>query len=232
MRRIVCFRVSGSSVSSLGIITKQINQHKDILPTKYVILPTRYYWLIEKNHMFPTQKYQNFGSLAPLACNYLWVLFEFHFSGRKKIIMKRTISRVLRAQGHNLLYRQTMWFINKILRRIVCFRPKNTNNFGSLAISYSFFLIFWFSGRCKKNPTRKYKNFGSLAIIYGVFSSFWFSGRYKKYIYVSDAKVHKFRLARSHLWVKFSRVSGKFLVGINRHEQETKKILKTQLFPS
>ena len=35
-----------------------------IVPTKDVILPTRYYCLIEKNHKFRTQKCQNFGSLA------------------------------------------------------------------------------------------------------------------------------------------------------------------------
>ena len=44
---------------------------------------------------------------------------------------------------------------------------------------------------------------------------------------VSDAKVQKFRLARSarsQPLMGFSRVSGKFLVGINRHEQDHKNI--------
>ena len=36
--------------------------------------------------MFPTQKYQNFGSLAPLARNHLWVFSSFWFSGRNKVL--------------------------------------------------------------------------------------------------------------------------------------------------
>ena len=36
----------------VGIITKQINQYKDIVPTKYVILPTRYYTDWEESQCF------------------------------------------------------------------------------------------------------------------------------------------------------------------------------------
>ena len=60
--------------------------------------------------------------------------------------------------------------------------------------------------------THTHKN-GLLAIMYSCFSSFWFSGRYKKNIYVSDAKVQKFRLARSarsQPLMGFSRVSGRY----------------------
>ena len=49
--------------------------------------------------------------------------------------------------------------------------------------------------------------------MYRFFSSFWFSGRYKKTTYVSDAKVQKFRLARSarsQPLMGFSRVSGRY----------------------
>ena len=82
------FRVSGSSVSSLGI-TKQINQHKDYCTDKICYFPTRYYWLIEKNHMFPTQKCQHFGSLAPLARNNFYGFFSsFWLSGRNKSSLK------------------------------------------------------------------------------------------------------------------------------------------------
>ena len=101
------------------------------------------------------------------------------------------VSRVL--QGHNLLYRQklTMWFINRILRRIVCFRPQNTTNFGSLAISIAFscvsgfligikihkyiYICFW-----RKSAKISARSLCSLTTINGFFSSFWkVSGRYK-----------------------------------------------------
>ena len=50
----------------------------------------------------------------------------------------------LRAQGHNLLYRQTMWFINKILRRIV-FQTQKYQKIS--ARSQSVYIAFsWFSG--------------------------------------------------------------------------------------
>ena len=104
--------------------------HGHIVPTKYVILPTRYYWLIEKNFMFPTQNYTNFGSLAPLARNNLWV---FQVSGFLVAITRHEreyITSVTNART----------FTNKILRRIVYFRRKNI--FRSLAIMYSFFLSF------------------------------------------------------------------------------------------
>ena len=153
----------------------------------------------------------------------------------------------LRAQGHNLLYRQTMWFIKKILRRIVCFRPKNTKNFGSLAISIAF---SWFSGFLvgvkKKSDakvwkfwlarnhfwvflasfwflvwfhTPKYQKFRLARNQYSFFMSFWFSGGYKKK-YICFWR--KSTQICSQPFMVFSRVSGKFLVGINRHEQETK----------
>ena len=37
-----------------------------------------------------TQEYQNFGSLAPLTRNQLWVLSGFWFSGRNKSSWTRT----------------------------------------------------------------------------------------------------------------------------------------------
>ena len=60
------------------------NKSTNTIDILYRVLPTRYYWLIEKNHMFPTQKCQNFGSLAPLARNHLCVFSSFCFSGRNK----------------------------------------------------------------------------------------------------------------------------------------------------
>ena len=84
----------------------------------------------------------------------------------------------LRAQGHNLLYRQTMWLINKILRRIV-FQTQKYQQFRLARNQYNI-AFSWFSGflvgGIKKNPTRKYEHFGSLAIISGFFSlvsDFW-----------------------------------------------------------
>ena len=81
-----------------------------------------------------------------------------------------------------------MWFINRILRRIVCFRPNNTTI--SARSQYSFFISFWFSGLLKKTYTfltqsRKSakisaRSLCSLITINGFFSSFWnVSGRYK-----------------------------------------------------
>ena len=59
------------------------------------------------------------------------------------------------------MYRQTMWFTNKILRRIACFR--HTHKIGLLAIIYnSFFSSFW--SVCKTFFRRKStKSFGSLS---------------------------------------------------------------------
>ena len=134
--------------------------------------------------MFPTQKCQNFGSLA-----IMYVFFSsFCFSGRNKSSWTRPISRVLRTQGHNLLYRQTMWFINRILRRSYVSDPKIPQI--SARSQYSFFISFWFSGRLKKPYTlltqsRKSakisaRSLCSLITINGFFSSFWnVSGRYK-----------------------------------------------------
>ena len=56
-------------------------------------------------------------------------------------------------QGYILLYRQTMWFINIILRRVVCFRPKNTPKNGSLAISIAFSWVSGFLVGIKKKKT-------------------------------------------------------------------------------
>ena len=76
--------------------------------------------------------------------------------------------------------------------------------------------------------TPKYHKFWLARNQYSFFMSFWFSGRYKKNIHICFwRKSAKFRLARSALsqpLMGFSRVSGKFLVGINRHEQNHKII--------
>ena len=147
--------------------------HGHIVPgQQYVILPTRYYWLTEKNYMFPTQKYQNFGSLAPLARNTLCFL-SLQVSGFLVAINRH-------EQEYITSVTNTRTFTNKILRRIVCFRRKNI--FWSLANIYSFFLSFccyctdknmiftnkqWEESHVS-DVTRKYKHFGSLAIIKGI----------------------------------------------------------------
>ena len=60
-------------------------------------------------------------------------------------IMNKTISRVLQTQGHN--FTDKRWFINKILRRIVCFQRKYKKN--RLARNHIHFLQF---------PTCRYKS--------------------------------------------------------------------------
>ena len=108
-----------------------------------------------------TQKCKNFGSLITI--NGFSRVF-WNVSGRYKSSWIRPYNECYEQK--DTLYRQTMWFTNKILRRIACFRQHTQKN-------------------------------GLLAIMYSFFSSFWFSGRYKKKTYVSDAKVLIFRLARS-----------------------------------
>ena len=158
-------------------------------------------------------------------------------------------------QHKDILYQHNMLFYKQYiidwLRRITCFRRKGAKIYQKFRLArnqYSFFLIFWFSDRCKQKcfrrestkisarsqsfmgflasfwflvwfQTPKYRTFRLARSQYSLFMSFWFSGRYN----VSDAKVHKFRLARSahsQPLMGYSRVSGKFLVGINRHEQD------------
>ena len=90
----------------------------------------------------------------PLFCEFLMIYFNYDFSqqlvGISRVsgflvgIMNKTISRVLQTQGHN--FTDKRWFINKILRRIVCFQRKY-KKFGSLAIIH--FLQF---------PTCRYKS--------------------------------------------------------------------------
>ena len=155
---------------------------------------------IEENRMFQTQKYHKFRLARNIA-----FFISFFFSGRlKKLytfltqsrksakISTRSLCSLITINGFfssfwnvsgryksswirpynecyeqkDTLYRQTMWFTNKILRRIACFRHTHKK----MACSQSCIAFF---------------------------SSFWFSGRYKKKTYVSDAKVQKFRLARS-----------------------------------
>ena len=93
------------------------------------------------------------------------------------------LSRVLRTQGHNLLYRQTMCWGESYVSD-----PKIPQI--SARSQYSFFISFWFSGRLKKPYTfltqsRKSAKISasslcSLIPINGFFSSFWnASGRYK-----------------------------------------------------
>ena len=103
-----------------------------IVPTKYVILPTRYYWLIEKNYMFSTQEYQNFGSLAPLARIHLWVFSSFWFCGRNNSSWTRTYHE---CYEHKDIYQQN----NKKNRM---FQTQKYKIFFSLAIIYSIFLSF------------------------------------------------------------------------------------------
>ena len=213
-----------SFVDTFGISSVQIKQHKDLIvwikylcfPTKYweelrvpdakirnvrlvwparilfiaifPSLPRRYYWLIEKNHMFLKQKCQHFGSLSPLARKHLWFFSSFWFSGRNKSPWTRPNHECYEHKYGQ----QTMWFINTILRRIVCFRPQNTNNFGSLAISIAFSCVSGFLVGIKK------------------YICFW---RKSKKIWLA-------RSARSQPLMRFSRVSGKFMVGINRHKQD------------
>ena len=82
---------------------------------------------------------------------------------------EQDILRVLQTQGH--VYRQTMWFTNKILRRM----PKYTK-FGSLTIIYSFFLeflVFWSVWKiCFRRKSTKIsaRSLRSLAVISGYIS--------------------------------------------------------------
>ena len=107
-----------------------------VLPTRYVLTD----W--EESHVSDAKvpKFRLARSLRSLAIIYVF-FSSFWFSLRNKSSWTRPYHG--HNQGHNLLSRQTMWFINRILRRIVCFRPKNTTNFGSLAISIAF---SWVSG--------------------------------------------------------------------------------------
>ena len=154
LRRIACFRPKNtkplarlarthsfilfflSSFRLVGIVIKYSLRNKStntriIVPTKYVIFYQQdNYWLIEKKYMFPTPNYQNFGSLAPLARNNLWV---FQVSGFLVAINRHEREYISSVTN-------TRTFTNKILRRIVCFRGKHI--FWSLAIIYSFFLSF------------------------------------------------------------------------------------------
>ena len=133
--------------------------------------------------------------------------------------MNKNISRVLRTN--------TRTFTNKIIKRIVCFRrKKKKKKIFSLAIIYSIFLSFCcyctdknmlstnIMGRItcflRESTKLSARSLRSLAIIYGFFFSFWFSGRYNsprtKYweeLYVSDAKIKKFRVARKSFKVFF-----------------------------
>ena len=79
---------------------------------------------VEKNRMFPTQKYN-------ISARSQQLVGISRVSGFLVGIMNKTISRVLQTQGHK--FTDKRWFINKILRRIVCFQRKY-KQFGSLAI--------------------------------------------------------------------------------------------------
>ena len=94
IEKIVCFRCKYTKLSArlahshsfrscfLSVSSLYVLRNKSTNTRTYCteFLPTRYYWLIEKNHMFPTQKCQNFGSLA-----IIYVFFSsFCFSGRNK----------------------------------------------------------------------------------------------------------------------------------------------------
>ena len=152
------FRSCFLSVSSLYVLRNKSTNTRTYC-TEF--LPTRYYWLIEKNHMFPTQKCQNLGSLAIIySCvSSFWSVCKTFFRRKSTTILARSLRsldiiflkfHVSNEQDHFtsvtntrtwiiLLYRQTMWFINNVYIEIweesYVFRPKNTKKFGSLAIS-------------------------------------------------------------------------------------------------
>ena len=79
------------------------------------------------------------------------------------------------------VYRQTMWFTNKILRRIACFR--HTQKIGLLAIIYnSFFSSFW--SVCKTFFRGKSTNILARSISF--FSSFLFSSQYNEQDHITS----------------------------------------------
>ena len=151
-------------------------------------LPTIYYWLIEKNHMFPTQKCQNFGSLAPLARNHLCVFSSFCFSGRNKSSWTRPYHECYEHKDIIYCTDKPCDLSTEYWRESYVSDPKIPQI--SARSQYSFFISFWFSGRLKKPYTfltqsRKSakisaRSLCSLITINGFFSSFWnVSGRYK-----------------------------------------------------
>ena len=110
-----------------------------IVPTKICYLPTKQW---EESHVSDA-KVQQFR-LARSARSQQLVGIS-RVSGFLVGIMNKTISRVLQTQGHN--FTDKRWFINKILRRIVCFQRKYKQI--RLARNHIHFLQF---------PTCRYKS--------------------------------------------------------------------------
>ena len=135
IEKIVCFR--RKKISLLAIINSFFWSfccyctYKNMLFTNKTV----------RRIMFPRQKFENFGSLAPLVRNDVFFA-SFWFSGLYKSSWTRHYYECYKKKD---MYRQTMWFTNEILRRM-----QKYTKFGSLTIIYSFFSSFWFSGRYEK----------------------------------------------------------------------------------
>ena len=124
---------------------------------------------LKKTYTFLTQSRKSAKISARSLCSLITINGFFssfwNVSGRYKSSWIRPYNECYEQK--DTLYRQTMWFTNKILRRIACFRHTHKKN-GLLAIMYSFFSSFWFSGRYKKKTyvsDAKVQNFGSLALL-------------------------------------------------------------------
>ena len=124
IEKIACFRRKKKSACSQSLIASVV-----IVPTKICYLPTKQW---EESHVSDA-KVQKLGSHRSALATISGYISSFWFPGRYN--EQDQVSRVLQTQGHN--FTDKRWFINKILRRIVCFQRKY-KKFGSLAIIYIF----------------------------------------------------------------------------------------------
>ena len=135
--------------------------------------------------MFLTQKYKNFGSLALLARKHYCVILEFleSFWFWYKSSWTRPYNECY--EHKDTLYRQTMWFTNKTLRRIAYFRHRNTHK--KLACSQSFIAFSRVSDRYVKHVTdAKVQKFRLARYILCFFSSFLFSTQYNEQDHITS----------------------------------------------
>ena len=138
---------------------------------------------LKKSYTFLTQSRKSAKISARSLCSLITINGFFssfwNVSGRYKSSWIRRPYNECYEQK-DTLYRQTMWFTNKILRRIACFRHTQKKWLARNHV-YSFFSSFWFSGRYKKKNVcfwRKSakisaRSLCSLTTINGFFSSFW-----------------------------------------------------------
>ena len=112
--------------------------------------------------MFPRQKYENFGSLAPLARNDLFFFASFWFSGLYKSLCTRPITSTDKLCDSPTKY---------------CEECKNTQNSARLQkIAFS----------RRKSTKISARSLRSLAVISGYISRFWFSGRHNEQDHITS----------------------------------------------